>query len=81
MKKLVKLSKEFTLKAFHLSKKSDTIQDIATSLRINGGLLYRWRKEHFDRSAKGEVFPGVGKSAGILNPEREKLKKIATGVI
>lgn len=76
MKKRVKFSKEFKLKAVHLSEKSDNIQDLATSLGISGGLLYRWRKEYFDREGKGEVFPGVGKSTGILDPEREELKRL-----
>ena len=67
MKKLVKFSKEFKLKAVHLSEKSDNIQDLATSLGLSGGLLYRWRKEYFDR---------VGKSTGILDPEREELKRL-----
>ncbi len=48
MKKRVKFSKDFKLKAVHLSEKSDSIQDVATSLGISGGLLYRWRKEYFD---------------------------------
>lgn len=34
MKKRVKFSKEFKLKAVHLSEKSDNIQDIAISLEI-----------------------------------------------
>jgi transposase len=76
MKKRIKFSKEFKLKAVHLSEKSDNIQDVATSLGISGGLLYRWRKEYFDREGKGEVFPGFGKSTGILDREREELKRL-----
>ena len=60
MKKRVKLSKDFKLKSVHLCDKSDSIQDVAISLGISGGLLYRRRKEYFDRKGKGEVFPVVG---------------------
>jgi transposase-like protein len=52
MKKRVKFSKDFKLKAVHLSGKSDSIQDVATSLGISGGLLYRWRKEYLDREGE-----------------------------
>jgi transposase-like protein len=38
MKKRIKFSKEFKLKAVHLSEKSDNIQDVAISLGISGGL-------------------------------------------
>ncbi len=41
MKKRVKFSKEFKLKAVHLSEKSDNIQDRASILGISGGLLCR----------------------------------------
>jgi transposase len=59
-----------------LSEKSDSIQEVASSLGISEGLLYRWRKEYFDREGKGEVFPFVGRSKGILDPEREELKRL-----
>jgi len=59
-----------------LNEKSDNIKDTAISLGIDGALLYRWRKEYFKREGKGEVFPGVGKLIGILNPEREELKRL-----
>jgi len=61
MGKRTKFSKDFKLKAVHLSLKSDNIKDLAISLGIDGALLYRWRKEYFKREGEGEVFPGVGK--------------------
>lgn len=76
MEKRAKFSKEFKLKAVHLSETSDSIKDVAISLGIGGALLYRWRKEYFEREGKGEIFPGVGKSTGILDPEREELKRL-----
>ena len=71
-----KHSKEFKLKAVELSKQFDNIKELAISLGITGALLYRWRKEYFAREGKGEVFPGVGKSTGIVNPELEELKRL-----
>ena len=64
-----KFSKYFKLKAVHLSETSDNIKDLAISLGIDGALLYRWRKGYFKREGKSVVFPGVGKSTGILDPE------------
>ena len=52
MKKRVKFSKEFKIKSVNLSEKSDSIQEVATSLRISGGLFYRWRKEYFNIEVK-----------------------------
>ena len=71
-----KFSKYFKLKAVHLSETSDNIKDLAISLGIDGALLYRWRKGYFKREGKSVVFPGVGKSTGILDPEREELKRL-----
>ena len=76
MSKRTKFSQDFKLKAVHLNEQSDNIKDLAISLGINEALLYRWRKEYFKREGKGEVFPGVGKSAGILDTEREELKRL-----
>ncbi|MFT6716207.1 MAG: transposase [Saprospiraceae bacterium] len=59
-----------------MSEKSDSIQDVAIRLGISVALLCRWRKEYFTREGKGDVFPGVGKSTGILDPEREELKRL-----
>ena len=42
--------------------------------RDRRALLYRWRKEYFKREDNGEVFPGIGKSKGILAHKREELK-------
>ena len=56
-----------------MSEKSDNIKYLAISLVRDGALLYRWRKEYFKREGKGEIFPGVGKSTGILDPEQEEL--------
>ena len=76
MKQRVTISKEFKLKAVTLSENRDNIEDLAISLGINPALLYRWRKEYFEREGKGEVFPGVGNSTGIIDPEREELKRL-----
>ena len=76
MNNRTKYSAEFKLKAIELSKNSDNIKDVAVSLGISAALLYRWRKEYFSREGKGEVFPGMGKSTGILNPEWEELKRL-----
>lgn len=76
MKQRVTISKEFKLKAVKLSENTDNIKDLAISLGINPALLYRWRKEYFEREGKGEVFPGVGNSTGIIDPEREELKRL-----
>jgi transposase len=74
MNNRTRFSKEFKLKVIDLSEKSYNINDVAISLGINEALLYRWIKEYFKREGKGDVFPGVGKSVGILDPEREELK-------
>ena len=47
-------SKEFKLKAIEMSNKSDSIKDVAISLGIREALLYRWRKEFYQK--EGEVF-------------------------
>ena len=71
MKKRIKFSKEFKLKAVHLSEKSDNIQDVAISLGISGGLLYQWRKEYFDR----EDLKLLRKKNKDMKEERDILKK------
>lgn len=54
-----------------MSEKFDNIKDLAISLGIDVASLYRWRKEYFKREGEGEVFPEVGKSKGIFDPELE----------
>ena len=71
MEKRTKFSNDFKLKAVHLSEKFDNIKDLAISLGIDLASLYRWRKEYFKREGEGEVFPEVGKSKGIFDPELE----------
>ena len=65
MNKRIKFSKDFKLKAVHLSEKSDSIQDVAISLGIREALFYRWRKEYFTREGKGDVFSEVVNLQGL----------------
>ena len=69
-----KFSKEFKLKAIEMSNKSDNIKGVAISLGIRDALLYRWRKEFYEK--EGEVFLGGGSSGDTSNPEREELRRL-----
>ena len=67
-------SKEFKLNAIKLSNESDCIKDVAISLGIRSSMLYKWRKEYYKQGT--EVFPGVGKSTGIVSAEKEELNRL-----
>ena len=69
-----KFSKEFKLKAIEMSNNSDNIKEVAISLGIRDALLYRWRKEFYEK--EGEVFPGGGSVGDTSNPEREELRRL-----
>jgi len=74
MKNRKQYSKEFKLNAIKLSNESDCIKDVAISLGVRAAMLYKWRKEYYQQGA--EVFPGVGKSTGIFNAEKEELNRL-----
>jgi len=72
MKTRRKFSKEFKLKAIEMSNKSDYIKDVAISLGIQEALLYRWRKEFYQK--EGDVFSGSGIGSTIKDVEKEELR-------
>tara|TARA_B110001454_G_scaffold159795_1_gene149156 strand:+ start:145 stop:444 length:300 start_codon:yes stop_codon:yes gene_type:complete len=72
MKTRRKFSKEFKLKAIEMSNKSDYIKGVAISLGIQGALLYRWRKEFYQKG--GDVFSGSGIGSTIKDVEKEELR-------
>jgi transposase len=74
MKARKKFSKEFKLKAVEMSNKSDCIKDVAISLGIQEALLYRWRKEFYEK--EGDVFPGVGVASTLQDAEKEELRRL-----
>ena len=69
-----KFSKEFKLKAIEMSNQTDCIKDAAISLGIREGLLYRWRKEFYQKD--GEVFSGSGVASTLQDIEKEELRKL-----
>jgi transposase len=74
MKARKKFSKEFKLKAIEMSNKSDSIKDVAISLGIREALLYRWRKEFYQK--EGEVFSGSGVASTMQDAEKEELRRL-----
>jgi len=74
MKTRKKFSKEFKLKAIEMSNKSDCIKDVAISLGMREGLLYRWRKEFYQK--EGEVFSGSGVVSTLQDAEKEELRRL-----
>ena len=59
MKTRRKFSKEFKLKAIEMSNKSDYIKDVAISLGIQEALLYRWRKEFYQKEGAFSLVQGL----------------------
>jgi len=74
MKIRKKFSKGFKLKAVEMSNNSDCIKDVAVSLGIKESLLYRWRKEFYEK--EGEVFPGSGVTSTLQYAEKEELRRL-----
>ena len=74
MKAIKKFSKEFKLKAIEMSNKSDSIKEVAISLGIREPLLYRWRKEFYQK--EDEVFTGSGVASTIQDVEKEELPRL-----
>lgn len=74
MKTRKKFSKEFKLKAIEMSNESDSIKDVAISLGIREALLYRWRREFYQK--EGEVFTGSGVISTLPDPEKEELRRL-----
>ena len=69
-----KYSKEFKLKAIELSNTSDSIKDAAISLGVREALLYRWRKEFYEKP--GPIFTGSGVSSPIKDFEKLELSRL-----
>lgn len=63
-----KFRKEFKLKAIEMSNKSDSIKDVAI-MGIREALLYRWRKEFYQK--EGETFSGSGVASTLQDTEKE----------
>ena len=57
-----------------MSNKSDSIKEVAISLGIREPLLYRWRKEFYQK--EGEVFTGSGVPSTIQDVETEELRRL-----
>jgi len=74
MKTRKKYSKEFKLKVIEMSNKSDNIKDVAISLGIREALLYRWRKEFYQK--EGEVFSGSGVTSTLQDLEKDELRRL-----
>ena len=74
MKTRKTFSKEFKLKAIEMSNNSDSIKDVAISLGIREALLYRWRKEFYQK--EGEVFTGSGVTSTLPDVEKEELRRL-----
>ncbi len=74
MKARKKISKESKLKAIEMSNKSDSIKDVTISLGIREALLYRWRKEFYQK--EGGVFSGSGVKSTIQDAEKEELRRL-----
>ena len=72
MKTRRKFRKEFKLKAIEMSNKSEYIKDVAISLGIKEALLYRCRKEFYQK--EGDVFSGSGVVTTIKDVEKEELR-------
>ena len=73
MKTINKFCKEFKLKAVEMSNNSDWIKDVAFSLGIQKALLYRWRKEFYE---KGWVFSDSGITSTLQDAEKEELRRL-----
>ena len=65
-------TKEFKLKAVELSNVRGNAQEVARDLGIEGGLIYRWRKELANSSDL--AFSGNGNTQ--LTPEQNELKRL-----
>ena len=56
-----------------MSNKSDSIKDVAISLGIREALLYRWRKEFYQK--EGEVFSGSGVASTHQDVEKDEPRR------
>ena len=65
-------TKEFKLKAVELSNVRGNAQEVARDLGIEGGLIYRWRKEL--SNSPDLAFSGNGNAQ--LTPEQKELKRL-----
>ena len=57
-----------------MSNKSDSIKDVAISLGFREALLYRQRKEFYQK--EGEVFSGSGVALTLQDAEKEELRRL-----